>query len=254
MAINGPEFSSLETTIDDIKLARDVGVPITVHIGVPGVPLGGLAKLNGAKMLGPDITYVHTLRSPDDELKLIADTGGSISTSPATEMMSGHGFASVQRWARYGLKPSISIDNETRMPTDLFTQMRALLMSDRMQEIARAGKDGGKPTIVSVRELLEFATLQGAKTLGLESKTGSLTPGKQADIIVVNLNDINMRPSNDPVASLVLIANSRNVNWVFVDGKVKKRDGMLVDVDLASMGKKMDESHAYLTKDVDGVK
>jgi 5-methylthioadenosine/S-adenosylhomocysteine deaminase len=254
MAINGPEFSSLETTIDDIKLARDVGVPITVHIGVPGVPLGGLAKLNEAKMLGPDITYVHTLRSPDDELKLIADTGGSISTSPATEMMSGHGFASVQRWARYGLKPSISIDNETRMPTDLFTQMRALLMSDRMQEIARAGKEGGKPTIVSVRELLEFATLQGAKTLGLDSKTGSLTPGKQADIVVVNLNDINMRPSNDPVASLVLIANPRNVNWVFVDGKVKKRDGMLVDVDLVSLGKKMDESHAYLTKDVDGVK
>ncbi len=58
----------------------------------------------------------------------------------------------------------------------------------------------------------------------------------------------------DPVASLVRIANSRNVNWVFVDGKVKKRDGMLVDVDLVSLGKKMDESHAYLTKDVDGVK
>ena len=81
----------------------------------------------------------------------------------------------VNNSARHGLKPWISIDNETRMPTDLFTQMRALLMSDRMQEIARAGKEGSKPTIVSVRELIEFATLQGAKTLGLEGKAVSLT-------------------------------------------------------------------------------
>jgi 5-methylthioadenosine/S-adenosylhomocysteine deaminase len=188
------------TTIDDLKLARDIAVPITVHVGVPGPQSGGIAKLNEAKLLGPDITYVHTLRDSEEELQIMADTGGTISTSPATEMMSGHGFASVQRWARHGLKPSISIDNETRMPTDLFTQMRALHMSDRMQEIARAGKEGDKPTIVSVRELIEFATLQGAKTLGLESKTGSLTPGKWADVIIINLNDINTHPSNDRVA------------------------------------------------------
>jgi 5-methylthioadenosine/S-adenosylhomocysteine deaminase len=254
MALNGPDFSSLETTIDDMKLARDIAVPITVHVGVPGPQTGGIAKLNEAKLLGPDVTYVHTLRNSEEELQIMADTGGTISTSPATEMMSGHGFASVQRWARHGLKPSISIDNETRMPTDLFTQMRALLMSDRMQEIARAGKEGGKPTIVSVRELIEFATLQGAKTLGLESKTGSLTPGKQADVIIINLNDINTHPTNDPVASVALIANSRNVNWVFVNGKIKKRDGKLVGVNLEPLSNRMEASHAYLTKDADAVK
>jgi cytosine/adenosine deaminase-related metal-dependent hydrolase len=115
-------------------------------------------------------------------------------------------------------------------------------------------KEGDKPTIVSVRELIEFATLQGAKTLGLESKTGSLTPGKRADVIIINLNDVNTHPSNDPVASVALIANSRNVNWVFVDGKVKKRDGKLVGVDLAALSKRMEASHAYLTKDVDAAK
>src|SRR5262249_59842529 len=121
-------------------------------------------------------------------------------------------------------------------------------------EIARAGREGDRPKIVSVRQLLEFATLQGAKTLGLESKTGSLTPGKQADVIVVDLNDINTHPSNDPAASVALIANSRNVNWVFVDGQVKKRDGKLVGVDLPALRKKMEASHAFLTKDVDAVK
>ena len=120
MAINGPDFSSFETTVDDIKLARDIAVPITVHVGVPGPQTGGIVKLNDMKMLGPDITYVHTLRNSEEELQIMADTGGSISTSSATEMMSGHGFG-----ARHGLKPSISIDNETRMPTDLFTQMHA---------------------------------------------------------------------------------------------------------------------------------
>ena len=241
LAINGPEFSTLDTSIDDIKLARDLAVPITMHIGVPGAPAGGVTKLNEAKILGPDITHVHTLRCSDDELQMIADTGGTISTSSATEMLSGHGFPSVQRWLRHGLRPSISIDNETRMPTDLFTQMRGLMMSDRMQEIARAGKEGGKPAIVSVRDMLEFATLQGARTLGLEKKTGSLTPGKAADLILINLDDLNVHPSNDPVASAMLIANGRNVSWVLVNGKVMKRDGKLVNVDLARLGKMMNE-------------
>ncbi len=212
-----------------------------MHIGVPGAPAGGVTKLNEAKILGPDITHVHTLRCSDDELQMIADTGGTISTSSATEMLSGHGFPSVQRWLRHGLRPSISIDNETRMPTDLFTQMRGLMMSDRMQEIARAGKEGGKPAIVSVRDMLEFATLQGARTLGLEKKTGSLTPGKAADLILINLDDLNVHPSNDPVASAMLIANGRNVSWVLVNGKVMKRDGKLVNVDLARLGKMMNK-------------
>ena len=72
--------------------------------------------------------------------------------------------------------------------------------------------------------------------------------------MLVNLTDINSQPTNDPVASAVLIANSRNIDWVFVDGKVKKRDGKLVDIDLPALGKKVAESHAFLTKDVDGVK
>jgi 5-methylthioadenosine/S-adenosylhomocysteine deaminase len=102
--------------------------------------------------------------------------------------------------------------------------------------------------------VLEFATLQGARTLGLEKKTGSLTPGKAADIILINLDDLNVHPSNDPVASAMLIANGRNVSWVLVNGKVMKRDGKLVNVDLVRLGNMMSESHGHLTKDVDAVK
>jgi 5-methylthioadenosine/S-adenosylhomocysteine deaminase len=251
MALRGPEFSSMEATVDDIKLARDVGVPITMHVGVPGVPPGAITRMHEAKLLGPDITHVHTLRCSDDELQMMADTGGTISTSSATEMMSGHGYPSIHRWLRHGLKPSLSIDNESRMPTDLFTQMRALILSDRMLENIRVAKEGGKPNVVPVRDVLELATIVGARTLGLDKKTGSLTPGKQADIIMINLDDLNMVPRNDPVAAAILICNPSNVSWVFVDGQVKKRDGKLVGVDIAKQRTLMVSSHDYLTQGLD---
>ena len=149
LALRGPEYSSWDASVDDLKLARDLGLPITIHMGVPGAKPGAVKALYEAKLLGPDITHVHTLRCSDEELQMIGDSGGSVSTSSATELMSGHGFPSLQRWLRHGIRPALSIDNETRMPTDLFTQMRALLMIDRVLETQRVIKEGGKPILVA---------------------------------------------------------------------------------------------------------
>ena len=251
LALRGPEYSSWDASVDDLKLARDLGLPITIHMGVPGAKPGAVKALYEAKLLGPDITHVHTLRCSDEELQMIGDSGGSVSTSSATELMSGHGFPSLQRWLRHGIRPSLSIDNETRMPTDLFTQMRALLMIDRLLETQRVIKEGGKPILVPVRDVLELATIQGARTLGLDRKTGSLTPGKQADIIMVNLDDINVMPVNDAVSSAVTICNASNVSWVMIDGKVRKRDGKLVGVDIERSRQLMAQSHAFLTRGLD---
>ena len=251
LALRGPEYSSWDTSVDDLKLARDLGVPITIHMGVPGAKPGAVKALYEAKLLGPDITHVHTLRCSDEELQMIGDSGGSVSTSAATEIMSGHGFPSLQRWLRHGIRPSISIDNETRMPTDLLTQMRALLTMDRLLETQRVIKEGGKPILTPVRDILELATVQGARTLGLERKTGSLTPGKRADIIMINLDDLNVMPANDPVSSAVTISNPGNVSWVLIDGQIKKRDGKLVGVDLERARRLLADSHAYLTRGLD---
>jgi len=251
LALRGPEYSSWDTSVDDLKLARDLGVPITIHMGVPGAKPGAVKALSEAKLLGPDITHVHTLRCSDEELQMIGDSGGSVSTSSATEIMSGHGFPSLQRWLRHGIRPSISIDNETRMPTDLFTQMRALLMTDRLLETQRVIKEGGKPILTPVRDILGLATIEGARTLGLERKTGSLTPGKRADIIMINLDDLNVMPANDPVSSAVTICNAGNVSWVLIDGEIKKRDGKLVGVDLERAKRLLSDSHAYLTRGLD---
>jgi 5-methylthioadenosine/S-adenosylhomocysteine deaminase len=251
LALRGPEYSSWEASVDDLKLARDLGVPITVHMGVPGAKPGAVKALYEAKLLGPDITHVHTLRCSDEELQMIGDSGGSVSTSSATEIMSGHGFPSLQRWLRHGIRPAISIDNETRMPTDLFTQMRALLMTDRLLETQRVIKEGGKPILTPVRDILDLATVQGARTLGLERRTGSLTPGKRADIIMINLDDLNVTPVNDAVSSAVTICNPSNVSWVLIDGAVKKRDGKLVGVDLERAKKLLADSHTHLTRGLD---
>lgn len=194
---------------------------------------------------------MHTLRCNDDELKMIADSGGTVSSSPATELMSGQGFPSLQRWLRAGIRPSLSIDNESRMPTDLFTQMRALVQVDHILETQRVLKDGGKPVLVPVRDVLDYATIQGARTTGLERRTGSLTPGKQADLILIDIDEINTFPINDPVSTAVLICHPGNVSWVLVDGKVKKREGKLVGVDIARLRRLTAESHAFLTRGID---
>ena len=251
MALRGPDYSSWDVAVADLAFARDLGLRSTIHMGTPGAKPGAVSALYNAKLLGPDITHVHTLRCSEEEIQMIADSGGSVSSSSATELMSGQGFPSLQRWLRHGIRPSLSTDNKSRMPTDLFTQMRALVMTDHILETQRAIKEGGKPVLVPVRDVLEFATIEGARTLGLDRKTGSLTPGKQADIIMINLDDLNVMPVNDAVSSAVLIGNPSNVSWVIVDGRVKKRDGKLVDFDVKRAKQLMVESHEFLTRGLD---
>ena len=236
--------NDIAATIADIRLARELGVRTTVHVTKAGL-IAGLGK---AQMLGPDITCVHAVggEATDDELKTLGEHGGTLSTSSATEMMSGHGFPSVQRWLRYGLRPSLSVDNETRMPADLFAQMRALVISDHQLEADRARREGGRPVLLPVRDVLEFATIQGARTVGLDHKVGTLSLGKRADIILVDLDDLSLIPATDPVATLVLRAQPANVSWVLVDGKVRKRDGKLVDIDLARIRELVRELHGYI--------
>ncbi len=236
--------TSVEPTIADIRLAREIGVRITMHATKAGV----VAALDEAGMLGPDITCVHTvgLEATDDELQMIADHGGTISTSSGTEMMSGHGFPSAQRWLRHGLRPSFSVDNETRMPSDLFAQMRALIIADHQLEADRARREGGRPNLIPVRDVLEFATVEGARAVGLDRKTGTLSVGKRADIILVDLDDISLIPATDPIATVVLRAQPANVRWVLVDGQVRKRDGNLLGVDLARVRRLVQDSHAYI--------
>ena len=236
MGTRGPGFCTPEVVRHDWELARDVGAPISVHVGMG--PYAGrfsmVSQLSEMGLLGPDTTYIHCNYLSDDEFRLIAESGGMVSIAPTVEMIMGHGTPPTAQALAHGLKPSISIDVVTTVPGDMFTQMRFLFASDRLisHEAAFAAESQEEPKLLTCREVLEFATIEGARVCGLADRTGSLTPGKQADVVVLRCDHSNTYPIIDPVSTVVLQADTRNIELVFVAGEILKRDGKLVHCDL----------------------
>ncbi len=236
MGTRGPGFCTEEVVRHDWELAREVGAPISVHVGMG--PFAGrfamVSQLDDLGLLGPDTTYIHCNYLSDEEFKLIADTGGKVSIAPTVEMIMGHGTPPTAKALRHGLRPSLSIDVVTTVPGDMFTQMRFLFAQDRLlsHEAAFAAGSEEEPQLLSSREVLEFATIEGARVCGLDDRTGSLTPGKQADVVLLRCDHSNTYPIIDPVSTVVLQADTRNVDTVLVAGEALKRDGRLVGGDL----------------------
>ena len=222
-----------ELVLESFKAARDVGARITIHVGVGEFGRSGLLeKLNAAQALKSDTTYIHCCTLNDTEWKLIKDTGGTISIASYVEMLMGHGTPPIQKAIDTGIRPSLSVDVETSVPNDFFQQMRSIFSLQKEQVWARrlAG-DKNPPKFLTVREVLEFATVEGARANGLERKIGTLTPGKDADIIVLRTDRLNVMPMNNAVGAVVTSMGPQNVDTVLIAGKVMKRNGQLVGVD-----------------------
>jgi len=237
MAARGPEMARPEVWLADLRLARDLGIRSTVHVGAyaHNARHRAVAQLRDSGVLGPDLTFVHCSRSAADEIAMIADSGGSISLGVHCELSStGMGDIPLDRILAAGLRPSLSGDTETKCSGDLFTQMRLLLA------YYRSWTGGGHsvvpdPPPLGVRDVLEFATLAGARAAGLEGRTGSLSPGKQADLILVRATDLNLAPVTDPAAAVVLAAHPGNVDTVLVAGRTVKRGGRLLATGLPGL-------------------
>ncbi len=248
LAPRGPEFTTFEVSKHDWKLAREVGVRISVHVGVGMYgKQGKLGAMGRAGLLGPDTTYVHCCTLSDEELQMIADTGGTVSLASPIEMQMGHGMPPIQRCLDRGLKPSLSVDVETTMCGDLFAQMRSVLTLQRaLVNERRLRGEENLPTMLTSRDVIEFATIQGARANGLDHRVGTLTPGKDADIIMLRTDRINVLPINDPIGVVVRGMDSSNVDSVFIAGKARKRGGKLLDVDLNRISKLAYESRDYV--------
>jgi len=225
----------------DWAVARDVGAPITLHVNSAGtlVPLAASMK--------SDCTYIHCDNLTEDEWRLIASTGGHVSISGPIEMEMGHGVPPFQQALAHGIKPSLSVDVETQMPGDLFTQMRTAFTLQRMQVLARE-RAGEKnlPKLLTVRDVVEFATIEGAKANALDAKVGTLTPGKQADIILLRHDRLNVLPLNSAYGAVVLDMDTSNVDTVFIAGAMVKSGGQLVGVDVARVARLAQESRDYI--------
>ena len=222
-------------------VARAVGAPITLHVNGTGqlLPL--------ADDMGPDVTYIHAPNLTEDEWQLVADTGGHVSIAAPIEMEMGHGVPPIQQALDHGIRPSLSTDVETEMPGDFFTQMRTIFTLQRMQALARerAG-EANAPALLTVRDVMEFATIQGARDNALESKAGTLTPGKEADLIMLRKDTINVMPLNNAYGAVVLGMDTSNVDTVFVGGRARKWRGELVGVDLDRVRRLIGESRDYV--------
>jgi 5-methylthioadenosine/S-adenosylhomocysteine deaminase len=247
LAARAPGNSNFEAAKHDWELARDLGIRISVHVGMrlSEVHVNHVKNMHDLGLLGPDTTYIHCTDSTDEELDLIAETGGTASIAPYVEMLMGHGPPPTGRLVERGVRPSLSVDVVSSVPGEMFTQMRTALVHERILAHTDTPDEPFAPTLTH-RDVLEFATIEGARACALDHKIGSLTPKKQADIVLLNVNAINTAPMIDPIATIVVFADTSNVDSVFVAGRAVKRNGKLVDADLDTIFQKLDESRNHI--------
>jgi 5-methylthioadenosine/S-adenosylhomocysteine deaminase len=237
LATRGPGFCTDDVVRAEWAMARDLGIPITIHVAMGRMAgrFGMIKQLDNLGLLGADTTYIHCCYFSDEEWELVARSGGTISVAPQVEVQMGHGHPPVAKAMEYGLRPSLSIDVVTTVPGDMFTQIRSAFGADRERRNA-VYWERNEPAegLLTARQMLEIATLNGAHVAGLEDRTGSLTPGKQADVVLIDATAINVAPVHDAVTAVTLCADVSNVETVLVAGQFRKRDGKLVaDVDRA---------------------
>jgi cytosine/adenosine deaminase-related metal-dependent hydrolase len=210
-------------------VARDAGVQAVLHIHNDSA---GLLALGRAGLLRPGDEYIHCTNLSGDAWRLIRDTGGHVSLCPQIEMSMGHGMPAVRDALDHGLRPSLSSDHSVTIAPDFFTVMRTVFAFQRMQIFARA-RSGTQdlPALLTCREVLEFATIEGARCANLDSKIGTLTPGKEADIVMLRADRLSLWPLNNAPGTVVNLMNPGNVDTVFIAGQVRKWRGSLVGVD-----------------------
>ncbi|MFD6492358.1 amidohydrolase family protein [Streptomyces sp. NPDC059944] len=220
LGMRGPDATSIETVARELKLAQELGLRISLHIEASGT----IAQLHEHGLLHETITAVHANGIGDEELRMLADAGASISISPDVELKMGFGAPMTGQALAAGLRPTLSIDDVPSAGGDVFSTMRTAFAQQR-------GLDGS----LRSRDLLEFTTIDAAASLGLGSRTGSLTPGKSADVILLRTDDLTIFPVTDPAGSIVSAGHPGLVDTVLAAGRVVKRNGSLVGVDLPAL-------------------
>src|SRR5262245_5073586 len=223
MSIGGAARGTLtiEMAKKDWGGARALGLPITVHTSGPSP----IKLLEEAGLLGPDVQLVHPLLTTPEERAILKARGVSYSTAPTGEARrpSSVGVIQLGELLEAGVKVSLSTDHTTNYNCDPFVGMR-ILFALHQHRI-------GDKIPLTMKRLVQLATLDGAVDLGIADRTGSLTPGKRADLILVRTTDINMTPVGDPYEALVSLAQPTNVDTAIVDGRILRRAGAFTSLD-----------------------
>jgi 5-methylthioadenosine/S-adenosylhomocysteine deaminase len=236
-----------QLNLDWWKVARGLDMHILTEF------IGDLAKLGPefAKpgVLGPHNIFNHCTRVPQETWKLFAEAGVNITINPRSDALFGFDdetFA-YQQAIDHGLTPALGIDLDTAFGSDLFGEMHALFGQQRSaMRYRRFRGEAHVPKPISVDAVLEAATVNGARAAGLEREIGTLTPGKQADLIMVRTQGVAVFPVTNAIGTIVQAVERSDVDTVMVAGEIRKRAGQLVGVDVAKLTAEVTASRDYL--------
>src|SRR5437899_631011 len=265
MIMGGEVYLGDATTDASWTIGRQLGLQIAAHILSPfgirpifdklAVGTGG----NGQLGIGPDNLCIHMTGMADAAWQKVKDVGAQVSIAFPIEMNMRHGIPPIIKMQHLGMEPSLSVDVECTMTADFFTQMRVCMNMQRMvvnQMVLEQGNfyppnqwptpAAGTPPLLTTRDVLRYGTMNGAKALRLDGKVGSLTPGKEADIIILDAEAINVAPLNQVPGAVVSLMDRSNVETVIVAGKVRKWKGTLLDVDIPSLRQQLENSRDYI--------
>jgi 5-methylthioadenosine/S-adenosylhomocysteine deaminase len=248
MALRGPCFTSAERNAKDFAFAHDLGLPISVHVGMAGTS-GAVTTLEHDGLLGADVNYVHGNMLTSREFDLIAQSGGTLTITPSTDMLMQFGtFPATGPALSRNIVSGFGIDTICSAGTDLFSEMRLALAAERSRANGPALATGEQvPTVdLHQRDMLRLATIEGARVWHLDDQVGSLTPGKQADIALIDLRSPHLDGFGDPVAVMVLGAGPADVETVIVGGDIVKRGGILVGDQVEQARKLMHAARQHL--------
>lgn len=224
-----PDRSDLDRTARDWMLARELEMRVHTHVGASSEQEGSIADLADRGLLGPDVTLIHCSHLDERDLDAIASHGARVSLAPSSEMADGFGMPPMQELIDRDIRPGLGVDSERLASGDIFAQMRSANSVQHALhfDLKLAGK-GALPNLLSTREVIKFATIDGANVAGLGDVTGSIEPGKEADVVVLRTDRPNIWPINDPIGAVVWGMDTSNVDWVISGGRVLMREGELV--------------------------
>ena len=236
------------------QLGRQLGLPVAAHIvGSFGMQPEFDAIATGQREVrfGPDNLFIHMTGMSDTGWQAVKDAGAHVSLAVPIEMNMRHGTPPILKTLEFGVQPSLSVDVEVTLTADMFTQMRSAMSLHRMFMNAKAlGEEYAanfpQQELLTSRDVLRYATIEGARDLMLASKTGSLSPGKEADIIILDAEAINVHPLNVVPGAVVSLMERSNVETVIVAGKVRKWKGRLLDVNLGRLRRELENSRDFL--------
>ena len=232
--LRGPDLGDLDVFHKEMEEARSRRLPVAIHTMQGGSTKVRAADLAARSYLGPDFMICHFLAATAEDRATMARTRTPLSFSVHSELRlgdAGDPRAALLGMLRAGVDVSLSIDATSLHPVNLFEAMNVAWNMG----IPWEGTDTEALPALTFQECLSMATINGARALGLEEVTGSLTPGKRADVVLIRRHDLNVAPVVDPESTVVRAVTPANVDSVIIDGRFIKRRGELLHVDVAEV-------------------